>query len=218
MTILLFITLYEYLTKSNFLLVYNKEGGAKNMSFVEIFIVFIIIVILAMYISNNMNAEVEYVRSRVDQRTYLVLSLHDKQEAADYLAGINKDLIRITKHLMAKYPDDENYKRLYNNFDPSQVSEGSPQSSYTSYSINKSQLVICIRQTDNKFVRKNIVMYVVLHELGHFACDEIGHTPKFWKIFKNILEEAIAIGLYQKEDFKAKPQPYCGIEITSSVV
>lgn len=188
------------------------------MSFVEIFILFILLVILAMYINSAINAEVEYVKSDIDARSYLVLSLEDKKKAADFLASINKDLIRITKHLLAKYPKNPDYERLYKNFDPNQVSEGSPQSSYTSYSVNKTQLVICLRQTDNKFVEKNVLMYVVLHELGHFACDEVGHTPKFWKIFKDILEEAIAIGIYKKVDFKNNPQPYCGIKISSSIV
>jgi len=188
------------------------------MSFVEIFIVFIIVIILVMYVNSYVNAEVEYVTSKIDMRSYLILSLPDKQKAADFLADINKDLIRITKHLRAKYPNNSDYERLYRNFDPNQVSEGSPQSSYTSYSVNKSQLVICLRQTDNIFVEKNTLMYVVLHELGHFACEEIGHTPKFWKIFKEILEEAMAIGLYKKVDFKNNPQPYCGIKITSSIV
>lgn len=188
------------------------------MNFVEVFIVFIILIILAMYINNYINTEVEYVKSKIDSRSYLVLSLPDKQKAADYLADINRDLVKMIKHLRAKYPENPDYERLYQNYDPDNVSEGSPQSSYTSYSVNKSQLVVCLRQTNNDFVEKNILMYVILHELGHFACDEVGHTPKFWKIFKEIIVEAIDIGIYKKVDFKKKPEPYCGIKITSSVV
>ena len=176
------------------------------------------VVVIVMYINNYVNSEVEYVKSNIDHRSYLVLSLPDKQEASNYLATINQDLLKVIKHLRAKYPENPDFKRLYTNFDPNAVSEGSPDSSYTSYSINKRQLVICLRQTDHSFVDKNVLLYVVLHELGHFACKEVGHTPKFWEIFKTIMIEAVNIGVYKKVDFKNKPEPYCGIKITSSVI
>lgn len=171
-----------------------------------------------MYINNYVNAEVEYVKSKVDSRSYLVLALPDKQEAADYLALINKDLLKVIRHLRAKYPNNPDFERLYKNFDPNLVSEGSPESSYTSYSVNKSQLVVCLRQTDHTFVDNNVLMYVILHELGHFACAEVGHTPKFWEIFKLIITEAVGMGVYKKVDFKKKPEPYCGIKISSSII
>jgi hypothetical protein len=187
------------------------------MSFVEVFIVFIIVVILIMYIKNYVNSEVEYVKSQKDGRSYLVLSLPDKQKAADYLAEINGDILTLIKHLRAKYPGNKNYERLYKNYDPDAISEGSPESSYTSYSVNKSAMVICIRQTDHSFVDKNILMYVVLHETAHMANETVGHPPEFWKIFKEILDEAINIRIYSKQDFKENPQPYCGITISSHI-
>lgn len=187
------------------------------MSFAEMFIVFVIVIILISYIHNYVNAEVEYVKSNVDGRSYLVLSRPDKQKAADYLADINKDLMTVCKHMHARYPNNEDFQRLYKNYNPDAISEGSPDSSYTSYTVNKSSLVICVRQTDYSFVKKNVILYPVLHELGHFACDEIGHTPKFWKIFKEILEDAVVIGIYEKMDFKNKPEAYCGISITSHI-
>jgi hypothetical protein len=189
------------------------------MSFVEIFIIFIIVVMIIMYINNYVNTEVEYVKSKVDGRSYLVLSLPDKQNAADYLAEINGDLQALIKHLRAKYPQNENYQRLYKNFDPDGISEGSPDSSYTSFSVNKSQMTICIRQEGSyEFVDKNIILYVVIHELGHMACSQIGHVPVFWAIFKEILTEAVEIGMYKKEDYKSNPAPYCGISISSSII
>lgn len=188
------------------------------MSAVELFIVFAIVIILAMYINNYVNAEVEYIKSKVDGRSYLVRSLPDKQEAADYLARINADLQKLVRHLRAKYPNDADYKRMYENFDPDAISEGSPESNYTSYTVNKTALVICIRQVDHSFVKKNVVMYLVLHEMGHMACPEVGHTPMFWDVFKKVLREAVKMGLYSKIDFKNKPEPYCGISIRSSVI
>jgi hypothetical protein len=189
------------------------------MSFVELFIVFIIVVILIMYIHNYVNSEVEYVKSTIDGRSYLVLSLPDKQKAADYIADINRDMMRLIKHLKAKHPEDEDYERLYRNYNPDAISEGSPESNYTSYTVNKSSLVLCIRQTDtHAFVPKNVVLYPVIHEVSHLACNEVGHTPKFWKLFKQILQEAIDIDIYKKQNFKANPQPYCGLILSTSIL
>ena len=188
-------------------------------SFVEYFVLFVIIVILVIYAWRSGDAEVEYVRAKLDGRRYLVKSMADKQEAAEMLAAINADIIRLIKHLVQKYPDWEVSKMMYKNYDPDAMSEGSPDSGYTSYSVNKGEkLVICIRNTDMSFVEKNVVLYPAIHELGHIGTKEIGHTPLFWTNFKIILQEAIDVGIYKKVDFKNNPTDYCSIKITSSVV
>jgi hypothetical protein len=167
----------------------------------------------------HIDNEVEYVRSTIDRKLYLVRSLPDKQQAADILADINQDMIRLIKHMQVKFPSSSDVKMLYDNYDPTAISEGSPESGYTSYSVNKGEkLVICIRNTDQSFVDKNVVLYPTIHELGHLMTHEIGHTPLFWQNFKILLQEAVEIDLYKKIDFKNKPTPYCGITITSSVI
>lgn len=189
------------------------------MSFSEVFVLIIIGLTLIAYIVNTIDTEVEYVKSSVDGKSYLVRSLPDKQKAADLLAELSQDMMRLIKHLLEKYPDNEDMKRLYKNYDPSAISEGSPDSGYTSYSINKGEkLVICIRNSDMSFVDKNVIIYPFVHELGHLMTDEIGHTPLFWKNFKFILQEAVDIGIYNKIDFQNNPTDYCSIKITSSVI
>lgn len=190
-----------------------------NMSFVEVFILVIIVLMLGMYANNTLNAEVEYFQSDVDKRKYLVRSLPDKQQAANMLAEINRDLMTLIQHMRTKYPDSEDVKRMYRNYNPSAMSEGSPDSGYTSYSVNKGEkLVICIRNSDNSFVDKNVVMYPAIHELAHIMTHEVGHTKLFWENFQFLLKEAVEIGLYKKIDFKNSPTPYCGITIKSSVI
>jgi hypothetical protein len=44
------------------------------------------------------------------------------------------------------------------------------------------------------------LVFVALHELAHVACDEIGHTPRFWDEFRYILDEATRIGAYSGHD------------------
>lgn len=190
------------------------------ISFMDFFIVFIIIIILFLYVKNYY-AEVTYVKSNVDGRTYLVRKLHDRQQAADLLASVNIDLQKLVKHLVAKYPSNKEIKRLFENFNPSNISEGSAQSGYTSYSVNKGErIILCIRQknAEDSFVDKNVIMYVAVHELAHLATESIGHDQRFWDNFKFILQEAVLIGLYKKIDFVSNPQPYCGLKISNSVI
>lgn len=188
------------------------------MSFLEFFVIFIMTIILVMYIQNHYG-EVEYIKSSVDNQQYLVRKMEDKEAAANYLASVNKDLIKLVQHMMAKYPNDERVQRLYNNFNPEAVSEGSVESGYTSYSVNKGEkLILCIRQKDKSFVEKNVILYVAIHELAHIMTSEIGHTQSFWNNFKFILQEAIDIKVYRRVDFNMHPQEYCGIQITNSII
>jgi hypothetical protein len=189
-------------------------------TFLDFFIVFIVVIILFFYIKGYY-AEVTYVKSSIDGRQYLVRKLPDRQKAADMLASINEDLHRLIKHLAAKFPEKQNIKRLFENYNPSNISEGSAQSGYTSYSVNKGErIILCIRQKDaqDTFVDKNVVMYVAIHEIAHLATESIGHDKAFWDNFRFILQEAVSIGVYKKIDFAHKPTAYCGIKITSSVI
>lgn len=190
------------------------------ITFLDFFIIFVIIIILFLYIKSYY-AEVTYVKSKIDNRNYLVRKLPDSQQAADFLASISVDLQKLVKYLVATYPDNDNIKRLYKNFNPDNISEGSPYSGYTSYSVNKGErIILCIRQNDEKgtFVDKNVALYVSIHELAHLATESIGHEPDFWANFKFILQEAVNIGIYTKVDFAKDPQPFCGIKVSSSVI
>ncbi len=191
------------------------------MSFFDIFVLFILVTIALIYVKRHY-AEVEYVTSEVDGRKYLVLSLPDKQQAADTLAHLNQDMQDLIKHLTEKFPDNPAIKRLKDNYDPNNISEGSPYSGYTSYTVNKGQkLVLCIRQknkTKELIKDRNLLRYVLFHEAGHYASKGIGHNKEFWKNFKFIIKEAVEAGLYKKVDYKDNPQPYCGITVSSSII
>jgi len=183
----------------------------------EIFVVFIMIVLIFLYLGKNYG-EVKYVRSTIDNKEYLVLNQADSQEAADILANLVKDLSYLVNHLVAKFPNDERVMFLYDNFDPTQVSESSIDSGFTSYSVSKKSLHICLKNKDGSFVLVNSINYVAIHELGHLMTKSIGHGEDFWANFKFILNEAIFIGIYTAIDYAKDPQDYCGIKINSTVL
>lgn len=188
------------------------------MKFIEYFLVFIVIIILFFYLKNHY-AEVTYVKSQVDGENYLVRRLPDMQKAADTLAKLAEDMDKLIKHMLAKHPDNKDVKRMYENFNRKNISESSPDSGYTSYSVDKGKrLVLCLRQKNgmNTFVDYNTLLFVTMHEAAHTGVTDIGHTPHFWDFFRMILREAIELGVYNKTDYSKKPADFCGIKITSS--
>lgn len=65
-----------------------------------------------------------------------------------------------------------------------------------SYTINKKSIYLCIKDENGDYYEENMLIYAALHELGHVLCDEIGHTPKYWAIFDQLLEKAANMGIY----------------------
>ena len=59
-----------------------------------------------------------------------------------------------------------------------------------SYTINKRKVHLCVKDKDGDYYDDNMLIYASLHELGHVLCDEIGHTPKYWAIFDDLLAKA----------------------------
>ena len=191
------------------------------MNFVEVVIFCIMLFMLIFYIQRH-NFEVEYVVSNIDGRRYLVKNLPDKNKAADMLAKLNKKLQKLIKEMRKRSKgNDEDVKRLENNFNPDNLSEGTEKTNYTSYSVNKGeQIVFCLRSRDEKetLVNLNVLTYVAIHELAHLMTKEIGHPPTFWKNFKRLLTVAIDAKIYKKIDYAKNPVEYCGLSIKSSVV
>lgn len=65
-----------------------------------------------------------------------------------------------------------------------------------SYTINKEKVFLCLKDEKGEYYNKNMLMYVLLHELAHCMCDQVGHTEKFHDIFQNLLLRAINAGVY----------------------
>lgn len=191
-----------------------------NMSNAGLLLICILgVVVLYLIWDTYFAGQVEYVRSEVDGRDYLVQSQPDRQQAADLLANIRANILKLTGHLQKMYPDDERTKRLVRNLNIDNISEGTDNAKYTSYSINKGEkIVFCLRSRDanKKLVDLNTMMFVALHEVGHVCTESMGHTDEFWDNFRWLLEESIQVGIYRQQDFKTKPKEYCGITITDS--
>lgn len=77
-----------------------------------------------------------------------------------------------------------------------------------SYTINKKHVYICVKDDHGRYYNRNMLVYVTLHEYAHMLCDEVGHTPKFYRIFEDLLKKASKKGLYNPD---IPPlENYCG--------
>tara|TARA_B110000285_G_C14876573_1_gene491787 strand:- start:77 stop:664 length:588 start_codon:yes stop_codon:yes gene_type:complete len=184
--------------------------------FISFFICIILITIIYIHFENKVKA-VEYIKSTVDGKDYLVQNHKDKQQAADLLATIRKNLIMITQELNKTNKEQEDVTRMINNFNPDNITETDKDSKYTSFSINKGEkMVFCLRSRDekNKLVKLNTMMFVAIHELAHTMTKSIGHTQEFWDNFRTLLKNGRKLGVYKRVNYNENPVPYCGIKIT----
>ena len=174
---------------------------------------------LATYYTRKALFDMSYVKSTVDDNSYLVRNLPDKLEAANRLAEVRSRVLRLMKHFKQSNTDNQIARDILKNFDadPTRFSESTPDSSYTSYTLNKGEKIhVCLRQKNasQDLVDVNVLTFVTLHEIGHIGTREIGHTPLFWNNFAWILKQAEELGIYEFQNFAEQPVPYCGISIT----
>lgn len=191
----------------------------KNESaFFYIMVIFIIGVIIKLYLDSDM-FNLKCIISNVDGNTYCVRERSKLTEAADLLATTTNKLKTLVKHMGEKYPERDNVKRLVNNFNPKRIQETLPTSVHTAYSENKGEkMAFCVTKKKNgtELIDENTITFVAIHELAHVGTKSVGHKDEFWENFKFLLENAKEIGVYTPEDYKKKPQEYCGMNITDN--
>ena len=174
------------------------------------------------------STEVSFVES-FNGEQYLVRNLEDKDKAADMLSEMKSRLNKLIRYVLDKSENnnDERSKfikeyanNINNKFDYIIFRESTDNSKFTSYSINKGEeIVFCLRsKNDDKLHNINELMYVAIHEIAHVGCPEIGHTPLFRRINKELLKYGIECGVYTFKDYNMYPEDYCGIELTNNIL
>lgn len=76
-----------------------------------------------------------------------------------------------------------------------------------SYTINKTYVHICKVDENGQMYDRNMLTHVVLHEIAHAICPEIGHTDMFHQIFEELKQAAIQHKLFDPN--KPLVQNYC---------
>jgi hypothetical protein len=197
-----------------------------NNLLIILFIVFNLFLVwkVTSYFNDNV-----YVTSTVDNQSYFVRNTtSNKVEVANQLAIINNRITSLINILNTKYSGNSDYFyiKYLGNYKTQNMSEASIDKRYTTYTVNKEDLFVCLRTRDaNEHLYDiNILMYVIIHELAHFCNYDIrgtpieGHGVEFREKFIFLLKEAISAGLYVYEDYSLRPKEYCGLSVNSNIL
>ncbi len=182
------------------------------------FIALLIIICIKIY-KESESLHLTCVISDVDGRKYCVRDRKHVGLAADRLANVNVKMNKLVKHCNAKYPSNENVKRMYNGYNPKKIHETLPTSEYTAYSQNKGEkIAFCLNKekTSDNLIDPNTLTFVAIHELAHIATKGYGHTDEFWENCKFLLGEAGDIGIYEQTDYSKNPVRYCGTDVSDN--
>ena len=184
---------------------------------INVLIIFFLIISFAflLYLYRYYSS-IETIVSTIDNRDYNVQIRNDAQEAANLIAQVRQKLITLVDHMYRTYPSNPKVIKLKKNFNPDVLKEGIDDPKYTTYTVNKGEeIVLCLR-TNGQLVDLNVLTFVCIHELSHIGNETIGHDEPFWEFFRELLLEAINIGVYTNYDYKAQNVQYCGMTITDS--
>lgn len=197
------------------------------------YILIIIFVILIIYFIFLKYGDIVTFKSDLDDKYYVIRRGNKDEkylkESVNILSEINKRIEKLINHLDMNFKNSSKYyfiKKLKDNYSSSVLSEAAIDSRYTTYTINKQEMHICLRTRDiNEDIYDiNLLMYVVLHELAHLCNYDKngypiqGHGEEFRMIFKFLLTESIKIGIYEYENYNKSPKEYCGIYLSSSIL
>ena len=124
----------------------------------------IIIILLIIFVSYRMYStsdlfQLKCIISDIDGQTYCVRERDQIHNAADRLAQVNQNLIKIVEHCSQTFPNKKSVILLKKGYNPKKIVETLPTSQYTAYSENKGEkLAFCLNtKKDNDNIPKNNV-------------------------------------------------------------
>ncbi len=123
-------------------------------------------------------------------RKFRVRRYDESGESLYYLESIMKDLENFVKYLTEKKVFSESKTKKLNHKIKNLVLGERPQNeSEVGYTVNKGKEIrVCLRDGDGKFINKDVVLFIILHEIAHIITNSYGHTDEFWENYK-ILEK-----------------------------
>lgn len=182
-------------------------------------ILFLVCILVGKYIYSTIEHQQKYNKIVRNGNTLHILKTEDSDNAVLLLESIAHDTENLVDHISKKYPQHSGMQLLRQRFNKNNLYEGSPSDKDFTYTEDKgTRIVICLRNKKMNFHDKNLLMFPVIHELGHM-CDKDhnpGHGGEFTDCFKFILQEAIELGVYHPIDFVNDPKPYCGMLISTN--
>jgi len=191
---------------------------------IQLLYIYILITIILCYFLINISIEnfnLVMVESQLNSNEYRVQNRFDKKIAADKMAEINKTIRTIQKVLQHSHGDDERVIRMNKRLNKTKLQETINKQNESSYTINKGEIMsFCLRNKDHEkretdeFHEKNILVFVLIHELAHVMSVKEGHGTEFMDNFRFILRESVKNNIYYPVDYSKMPINYCGVDVT----
>ena len=104
-----------------------------NNIVIYILLLIILIVSIRIYLKSD-SFNLKCIISDVDGNKYCVRERAKLELAADLLANVTQNLIKLVDHLNKEYPDDNRTIMITKNFNPKKITETLPTSEYTAVS------------------------------------------------------------------------------------
>jgi hypothetical protein len=180
----------------------------KNIFSLIIICFIILIIIYNLYVTSTY--DVTIIKSNVDYNDYFVFKIKDFQKAADTLGEINKKIKKLFDECRKDSSKTVDVERMISKYDFDSLSELSPNSKYSAYSLNKGEKIkICLRDKNMNLINDiNTTMFIMCHELSHLMTVEEQHPPIFWKNMIYILKKAEKCGVCNVIDYSKNPVYY----------
>ena len=188
--------------------------------------IFLIILYILKKTNNFSNDNLILEKATFDGKYYQVLKKNNSSITANIIAKIKYNMYKIINYLknnIIKYPTKEYaINNLYNRTKNIDIIERPDDCDdyITSYTLNKGeQMVLCLRSKLLSEIHDfNIIFYVVLHEMGHIASNNIGHDEEFKSNFIFLLQIAIKLNIYTKINYEKYPVKYCGMVVSENLL
>jgi hypothetical protein len=168
------------------------------------------------------------VCNNIDGRCYpVVTKFENTMDGSEMLAYLNDFSIKLMRHMRRKYLWEKRgsvhhrnmTKMLLDNYNPDNIVENNPtDKTLTSYVEDKGKVfAVCLREKEsgtNIIHDKNILEFVVLHEMSHLASEAIGHDDmEFWINFKILIQNAEELGIHTPVNYAKTPVTYCSLHV-----
>ena len=187
--------------------------------------IYLLFLLFIIYIYLTINKDESIYVYNDNDNIMIVRNLDDKQVAIDTIKKLRFDIINLIDNIIIEEDIQQNefYNYIYlikNRITSMKMNEADAKNKHTSYTINKGdEMVVCLRSKKNQAIHEyNELLYVVIHEVAHIGCPEIGHTKLFKKINQFLLNKAIQYELYRYINYEEEPMEYCGIELNTNVI
>lgn len=135
-------------------------------------------------------------------RKFKVRRYYEYDETVQQLENIMKDLESFVHYLTQNRVFSEAKTRTLNYKVKNLVLGERPQNEpEVGYTVNKGKEIrVCLRDENDKFIEKDVVLFIVLHEIAHIVTDSYGHTTEFWDNYKKLEKYARMHGFVKNFD------------------